>query len=502
MRKFVFLVFALFFLSFVSASFWSSPVEIEPQMANFYEMDIDSLGFVHLVYSNGGIYYNKINPQNLSGTGSILPGINTAVSADVIVDSMGNALVEWDDYNYPYNNIMFNRFDSSGNPLMNNTLLVSQSNPAQIRSIITGDDYGNVHMLYSDWNSSTGKNLNYLKFNENGSILSGPIGVTNAMMFDIDEHEGVLHVIAFDWGWPMGFGASMQYVRINGTQVSTPLILETNSTTPLLYSYGRPKISVSPNGVVGAVWATTNALQFQPHYIRFAVINESGVSAYVPFVGGGGFDVAPEILMDNSDVAHVSWKSIVLGVGQQVFYAALDKFGNYITTPGHITNLPTTNYQGYFGTNSQMGIDDYGNIFMTWSSFSYLGLQYMPAGIVNINGTANIGNTIAFELEDLQHRNLNYTFALSFGNSGFYLPDGKKIPLDVDDAFLVSTGNPAGAGLSHSKGVLDNGRDVVHWTIPNDSALIGKTFYASFVTSDLQDTRIRSVADAVAVNVV
>ncbi|MBI1972961.1 alpha/beta fold hydrolase, partial [Candidatus Woesearchaeota archaeon] len=78
-----------------------------------------------------------------------------------------------------------------------------------------------------------------------------------------------------------------------------------------------------------------------------------------------------------------------------------------------------------------------------------------------------------------------YVVALSLGNAGIPLGDGRVIPLSYDGIFEISLYYPLVLGLAASQGVLDDeGKATATWTIPNIPLLVGLPFHVGFVTLD------------------
>lgn len=93
----------------------------------------------------------------------------------------------------------------------------------------------------------------------------------------------------------------------------------------------------------------------------------------------------------------------------------------------------------------------------------------------------NYSNNIAHKKINFQ--DTGYILAMSLGTSpGIQLSDGRVIPLNFDDLFLLSFFYPNFIGLQNSQGIFnENGEATATWTIPN-FAPSGLTLYFAFIT--------------------
>ncbi len=98
-------------------------------------------------------------------------------------------------------------------------------------------------------------------------------------------------------------------------------------------------------------------------------------------------------------------------------------------------------------------------------------------------GTPILGQPFAFDLDFPARPNQTYLAAISLAsNPGLALGDGRKVPLQVDDLFLLSLAAPAPL-FSMFSGTLDAlGRAQCQIVLPNEPLLSGFSFQASAVT--------------------
>lgn len=98
--------------------------------------------------------------------------------------------------------------------------------------------------------------------------------------------------------------------------------------------------------------------------------------------------------------------------------------------------------------------------------------------------TPIIGTTLNFSIYDPLHPNNKYTLAFAYDNNDpLTLPDGRIVPLNVDEWFNFSIYNASAINLSNSNSTLDGtGRNYASIPIPNQPAFIGYTVKAAFVS--------------------
>ncbi len=95
-----------------------------------------------------------------------------------------------------------------------------------------------------------------------------------------------------------------------------------------------------------------------------------------------------------------------------------------------------------------------------------------------------IGTTLVFNLSDTLNPGANYTLLGAYSNStGIPLPDGRRIPLDIDGLFNITLYNASAVNLFNSMGLLSSqGFAIASVPIPNQTNLIGFQFVMALVT--------------------
>ncbi len=107
----------------------------------------------------------------------------------------------------------------------------------------------------------------------------------------------------------------------------------------------------------------------------------------------------------------------------------------------------------------------------------------IPNPSFNIVGIPSAGNTVTINMNDIVNSNKNYILAISKDNTpGIQLSDGRIIPLNGDELFLVSLFFPNLIGLTNSQGILNaSGQATALFTIP-PYAPPGIAVYLGFVS--------------------
>ena len=145
----------------------------------------------------------------------------------------------------------------------------------------------------------------------------------------------------------------------------------------------------------------------------------------------------------------------------------------------------------YESTLVSVSRDTNNNLFLLWKdsrdSNDEVYYKHTTGPTLAIVGAPSVGNTIGLQVEDYLNPNTVYVIAFSFtATTGIPLGDGRSLPLDLDDLFLLTIDpvNWPALGLSNLQGVLTNGVNAGSWTIPNIPQLAGLTINAAFIALD------------------
>ncbi len=118
-----------------------------------------------------------------------------------------------------------------------------------------------------------------------------------------------------------------------------------------------------------------------------------------------------------------------------------------------------------------------------------------------LNKTGTIGPNVnmTFYLNSKLEPGFTTLFALSLGRiPGIPLPDGRTIPLNVDDLLLLSVQSPTTVFLSNSWGALNsNGQTTTTMNIPNIPGIQNVEAYAGFITFNSTSGALSSISNAV-----
>lgn len=96
-----------------------------------------------------------------------------------------------------------------------------------------------------------------------------------------------------------------------------------------------------------------------------------------------------------------------------------------------------------------------------------------------------------------------YFCGFSLGNfPGFFLSDGRRVPLNIDPLFLFSL-DPANPILLNTLGLLDGlGKSFIGINLPSEPALVGATVFAAFAVADpLAPTGIGTLSDSLPITI-
>ncbi len=118
---------------------------------------------------------------------------------------------------------------------------------------------------------------------------------------------------------------------------------------------------------------------------------------------------------------------------------------------------------------------------------------------LNKTGTIGPNANITFYLHSKLEPGFTTLFALSFGRTpGIPLPDGRTIPLNLDDLLLLSVQSPSTVFLSNSWGSLNaNGQANRTMSLPNIPGIQNVEAYGGFITFNSTSGQLSSVSNAV-----
>jgi len=137
------------------------------------------------------------------------------------------------------------------------------------------------------------------------------------------------------------------------------------------------------------------------------------------------------------------------------------------------------NGPGVSGNSRGLGYGDTGNLYVGNQGDNTI---YIMAPIPRPQGTLAVGTSTRIRITAPIARLMPYVLAASFSNRfGILLPDGRKIPLDVDPLMFMSLNLPAVfqnfQGVLNASGVAD-----ATLNVPNIATLKGLKFRLAFVT--------------------
>ncbi len=118
---------------------------------------------------------------------------------------------------------------------------------------------------------------------------------------------------------------------------------------------------------------------------------------------------------------------------------------------------------------------------------------------LNKTGTIGPNANITFYLNSKLEAGFTTILALSLGQTpGIPLPDGRVIPLNIDDLLLLSIQSPGTVFLANNFGLLNfNGQTTATMNLPNIPGIQNLEAYAGFITINNTSGALSSVSNAV-----
>ncbi len=137
----------------------------------------------------------------------------------------------------------------------------------------------------------------------------------------------------------------------------------------------------------------------------------------------------------------------------------------------------------------------------TGLTFSRVNALEVVKAVPFLNKTGSIGSNanITLYLNSTLEPGFTTILALSLGRSpGIPLPDGRVIPLNIDDLLLLSIQSPSTVFLTNNFGFLNaNGQTTATMNLPNILGIQNLEVYAGFITINSTSGTLSSVSNAV-----
>lgn len=393
------------------------------------------------------------------------------------VDPNGNIILVYFDAR----SIIFRKFNNVGQPLMPETVVVTNNNWPQPDAFAI-DRNGNVHIVWREVSGQPPVSIvYYIKLNNNGEIQVPQTRLNN-------DNWGMESVIAVDpsgnvhvlWSNSINYGVTYTKLDNNGNTLIDDIRLITGA--PHAY---HSRLATGQQGGLYVAWMDG----YGPDLFYRAFDNNGVPLTPVVRVSNrpGGGPHGPRLVLDSRDNVHVLWPGYNSPL-HKVYYSKLSNTGGNLIDD---TMVSSDEARSFFGGEIAVSRENYA--YVVYDDFDntlpptanvdvYFKRQY-PNIALTINGPPCFGSTVLFNL--FSYPGHQYFLLAALGNSpGIPLPPW-TLPLNPDPLFWLSlTAGPA-VGLEGNIGQLDaQGHAQVPWHVPNIPEIRDLTLYFAFATSN------------------
>lgn len=533
-----FLVFGILLLGFVSAG-WSDEHEVVQWQfdVNYPVANTGPNGDLYVIYNADFIGSSPAHPQGFRGlvlkridrngnlvlnhTPLVVPNVaNSSAGAkvgkyfDFDIDSSGNIYLVWVDYrntNIFYQNaeVMFRAYNAYGQPLTSEVSLPVLNRPVEDSHIritpqndlaVTWKELPNTQQPYGD-------GIYFSKIDFQGNVVVNKVLVSssnvNARASDMEvDSQGNTHVVWSDNTRDVRYGK----VNPNGNVLVSDMLITTPDPDPNIFKYSA-KVEIDGNDVPFIFYEWRNSTHPDYYHNAYEVVK-----------------------LDNNNVVHLNrWRNGIYAVSQSPEFEIDEHYLNVIAKEYEFDYMWKTKYyqmdhEGNLLADELVEIVPNGAVFFAYSALTidndgypnlfsrtYTG-NFIPRIIhrsrspmsLEWSGSPNLGGTIFFDMGNKFRQGVNYIMALSLGNTGINVGDGRVIPIDADQLYYWSVDgvNTPKIGLNPGPGVLDSsGNAQASLVIANNSMLSNETFYAAFVTINSQTGSILDISDSVEIHI-
>ncbi len=472
-------------------------------------LEVDTQNNVHIAWKNSvsQVYYKKLNSNGGALTSNIYAALSSQGGPSLSVDSQGNIHLSWTGWTG--HDLHYKKLDSNGINITGDILLFDSSGQSSYPWIAT-DSKNNFHIV---WNDDRDGNYEIYYKSSNGLANRGiaPDARIAALKVLNQSGSGQFSAVAAAIDWcilnsaaynlriiTMSLGDGGHYTPATCPGWSNTAIQTAANSGIFIdaasgnegYSNGISYPACSQNVFsVGAVYdanvgsvqwnscadSTTFADKITCFTNRASNIDVLAPGSIITSTGiGGGF-----VSLSGTSMAapHVAGAAAILNEAYP--------------------NLNRTQIENALKLNGKPIFDYATNL--TFRRIDLLSAVNNPTTLqatsMFFGGSASLGNTIYFNINDPAAAGKIYILALSTATSPGIQLNGQTANISASPLFTYSLYSPQSIGLYNSQGNLDsNGMATAYFQIPNFQPLVGYTIYTAFLTYDLSTGQIISIS--------